>query len=141
MKRTVPRRFLDVRLVSLFIDGKVLQESTASDAETATCLVIRRAIAAGTVYYGNRAVRLWDRSTSRSQYYSALEHIGSVVRMLIDRVEVELDDRSLEAQFDVFNVRTAVARLKVSRLDLVESESIDFHVSSLPLSDILFKLI
>ena len=49
---------------------------------------------------------LWDRS--RDAYFSSLESIGNVVRLLIDRINAEIDDQSLEACFAVFDIASCL---------------------------------
>ena len=77
--------------------------------ESCTHGVVKTAMQAGPIYYGERVHYFWStsRNDTRRQYMEALQAVGTVVRAMLERLDAEFPPQSLEQSFCVFDVDAA----------------------------------
>ena len=75
--------------------------------QTCTHQVVKTAMQAGPIYYGDKVHYFWNPGSSRRQYQCALEGVGEVVRTMLERLDAEFPPQSLEQCFCIFDVESA----------------------------------
>ena len=106
---SVPRFFCSTgRLQSLFLDGRILEDGPGM-AESCTQAVVKTAMQAGPIYFGERVHYFWStcKVETRRHYMEALQSVGAVVRAMLERLDAEFPPQSLEQCFCVFDVAAA----------------------------------
>ena len=96
------------RLRRLFLDGRIL-EMQPGDEESCTHCVVRQAMQAGPIFYGESQHFLWDPKTRKRDYSEALQACATVVQLMLERLQCEFPPSSLEMCFSVFSVNEAAA--------------------------------
>ena len=96
------------RLRRLFLDGRIL-EMQPGDEESCTHCVVRQAMQAGPIFYGESQHFLWDPKTRKRDYSEALQACATVVQLMLERLQCEFPPSSIEMCFSVFSVNEAAA--------------------------------
>ena len=114
---SVPRFFCSTgRLQSLFLDGRILEDGPGM-AESCTQAVVKTAMQAGPIYFGERVHYFWStcKVETRRHYMEALQSVGAVVRAMLERLDAEFPPQSLEQCFCVFLTVSRRARSRSGR--------------------------
>jgi len=102
------------RMHTLFVEGHIMT-STGDAApgggpqvypgtpQTATEIVLRQAMEAGPVFYGNKVLHLWSPEV-KAKATRVMEGMHTVVRTMTARIDSELSENSLLQDFCVFDL-------------------------------------